>query len=752
MNPTRSNYSVNITVCFLLFAFSLNSLFSNPIAAHARNSNVKTETINPPSTSEREHAKQARVTQSYGKLPLSFEVNEGQVDKQVSFLSRGSGYELFLTSNEAVLSLNVPAAQERGTESSTLPITGYKNAQADLPSHTKHDILRMKLVGADPSTRVTGLEELPGKSNYFLGNDRKQWRTNVAHYARVKYEAIYRGVDLIYYGKQQQLEYDFIVAPGAEPSEIKQVFEGTQSVEIDAEGDLVLRTREGEVRQRQPFIYQEIDGQKRQVAGGYVKTGKRQVGFEVGEYDPNLPLVIDPVLIYSSFLGGSGTEDAVKVIGIDGGGSAYVAGYTTSLNFPTTPGAFQPTAPTIWDAFVSKFDPTGSVLIYSTYLGGSGSEPLYGLAVDSAGSAYLSGYTTSLNFPTTPGVFDPVPDSAVDAFVVKLSPSGSSLVYSTFLGGSGYDAAFGLAVDGVGNAYVTGATKSLNFPTTAGVVDVTFNSTSTNNEDAFAVKLNATGSALTYSTYLGGSNRDIGTGIVVDILGNAYLVGSTLSPDFPRTFGAFDITQNGSFDIFVLKLNSIASGFYYSTFVGGTVDDLGNGIAIDPAGYAYVTGYTLSSNFPATATAFDRVLSGPWDAFVTKLNQSGTGLSYSTFLGGTGVDIGLGIAVDNTGQAYVTGNNYSPNFPTTPGAYDTSHNGSADVFVTKINAAGTGLLYSTFFGHSADDSGNCIVTDGAGNVYVGGSTKSSNFPTTPGAFSTSYNGGFVDGFVAKFQF
>lgn len=751
MNPTASKRSFNITIWFLLFAFSLNSLFSNPIAAHARSNDVKTETINPHSTSERVDANHAHVTQAYGKLPLSFEVNEGQVDKQVSFLSRGSGYDLFLTSNEAVLSLNAPAAQAQTTESSLLLTTEHRNAQADLPGQTKNDVLRMKLVGANPATRVTGLEELPGKSNYLLGNDPKQWRTDVAHYARVKYEAIYRGIDLIYYGKQQQLEYDFIVAPGAEPSAIKQVFAGTQSVAIDAEGELVLRTRAGEVRQRQPFIYQEIAGRKRQVAGGYVKTGKQQVGFAVGEYDPNLPLVIDPVLIYSSYLGGSG-QDSVKGIGIDGGGSAYVAGYPGSLNFPTTPGSFQTSASTPWDVFVTKFDPTGSVLIYSTYLGGSANDYLYGVAVDSAGSAYLNGSTRSLNFPTTPGVFDAVPDSALDAFVVKLSTSGSSLAYSTFLGGSASDEAFSIAIDGVGNAYVTGATTSLNFPTTAGVIDVSFNSTLTSDEDAFAAKLNATGSALTYSTYLGGSQRDAGTGIVVDVLGNAYLVGSTLSSNFPRTFGAFDTTQNGSFDLFVLKLNSTASGFYYSTFVGGSVDELGNGIAIDAAGYAYVTGCTYSSNYPTTAAAFDRVFNGPLDAFVTKLNQSGTGLVYSTYLGGTGVDIGLGIAVDNTGQAYMIGHSYSTTYPTTFGALDTSQNGGTDVVVTKLNVAGSGLLYSTFFGGSADDEGNCIVTDGAGNVYVGGRTQSTNFPTTPGAFSTAHNGGSTDGFVTKFQF
>lgn len=740
MHTSKSKRSLNITVWFLIFTlstFSINGLFSNLAAAAARSSVPKTK-----KTNVSEPANQARVAEAFGKLPLSFEVNQGQVEKQVSFFSRGSGYDLFLTSNEAVLSINVPSLQQQHTT--------HTNAQADPPAQTKRDVLRMKLPGANPSTRVTGLDELPGKSNYLLGNDPKQWRTNVAHYARVKYEGVYRGIDLIYYGEQQQLEYDFIVAPGADPSAIKQVFEGAQNVAIDAEGNLVLRTRGGEVRQRKPFIYQESDGKKHQVAGGYVKTGKQQVGFAIGEYDPNLPLVIDPVLVYSSYLGGSG-EDAVMGIGFDGGGNAYAAGYATSLDFPTTPGSFQPTAPTSWDGYVTKFDPTGAVLIYSTYIGGTGSDPLWGLAVDSAGSAYITGYTGSANFPTTPGAFDRVLDTNADIFVTKLDPSGSSLNYSTFIGGSGFDAAYGIAVDGAGNAYLTGATKSLNFPVTMGVWDVFFNSISTNDEDAFAIKLNATGSALVYSTFLGGSYRDQGTGIGVDIMGNAYLVGATTSGDFPRTFGAFDTTSNGSFDTFVLKLNNVASGFYYSTFVGGINDDIGNGIAVDPAGYAYVTGYTLSSNFPTTSTAYDRIFNGPWDSFVTKLNQSGTGLVYSTYLGGSDVDIGLGIAVDTLGQAYVTGNTYSTNYPTTAGAIDTSHNGVTDVFMTKMNSSGTGLLYSTFFGGSGADEGNCIAVDGTGKVYVGGRTVSTNFPTTPGVFDSSFNG-VTDGFVIKVQF
>jgi hypothetical protein len=751
-----------MTVCLLLTllpAFGITDLFTHPVTASANGSSLKTEAISTSSTSAPDRAVQARVIEAYGKLPMSFEANMGQTDARVKFLSRGSGYSLFLTSTEAVLSLQMSAAQETGTESSTTPSSGYRDVHAGLTERgrTRQDTLRMKLVGANPATRVSGLEELPGKSNYLSGNDSKQWRTNVAHYAKVRYEAVYRGVDMVYYGNQEQLEYDFIVAPGADPSAISLAFEGAQGVEIDAGGDLVLRTRGGEVRQRKPFIYQEGGGRKHQVAGRYVKKGKQQVGFEVGGYDPSQPLVIDPVLIYSTFLGGS-SDDLIHAIAADGEGNAYVVGATYSPDFPTTPGVFQSVRAGNTDAFVVKLNPSGSVLLYSTYLGGAlgGSyNSAVGVAVDSAGQAYVAGNTNAPNFPTTPGAFKPFGDSVQDAFVAKLSPSGSSLVYSTCLGGSGYDEAFGIAIDWAGRAHVAGSTKSSNFPATPGTFDTSYSASSGNPEDAFVTKFDTTGSAVHYSTYLGGSGRDIATGIALDGAGNAYLTGTTTSTNFPTTPGAFDRVLS-NYDVFVTKFTAAGSAVYYSTYLGGSASDLGYSIAVDGSGYAYVTGYTTSTNFPVTPSAFDLGYSGgSFDAFVTKLSTAGTGIIYSTYLGGSGTELGFAITVDVTGQAYVAGYTSSPNFPTTAGALDTvySGNGFNDVFITKVNSAGSWLTYSTYFGgDSHHDEARGIFLDAAGNVYVGGYTGSTDFPTTTGAFDTSYSGVAYEGFVLKLQF
>ena len=343
----------------------------------------------------------------------------------------------------------------------------------------------------------------------------------------------------------------------------------------------------------------------------------------------------------------------------------------------------------------------------------------------------------------------------LDVFVTKLNPTGSGLVYSTYLGGSNHEYANGIAIDSSGNAYITGVTYSTDFPTTAGAFDTTFNG---GQYDAFVTKLNATGSGLVYSTYLGGSFDDVGYGIAIDSSGNAYLTGFTTFTDFPTTAGAFDITYNGGqYDAFVTKLNATGSGLVYSTYLGGSEShDIGFGIAIDSSGNAYVTGYTISGDFPTTAGAFDTTYNGGFgsDVFITKLNATGSGLVYSTYLGGSaqGQDIGRGITLDGSGNAYVTGYTLSTDFPTTSGAFDTTYNGGAhDVFITKLNATGSGLVYSTYLGGSFDDRGNGIAIDGSGNVYVTGYTSSTDFPTTSGAFDTTHNNS-TDVFVVKLNF
>src|SRR6266568_2476919 len=506
-------------------------------------------------------ATDARLSETYGKLPLHFEANRGQTDKDVRFLSRGAGYSLYLTASEAVLVLAKPNADAKGDVRAT-------RERRDTPTRAQSVALRMSLVGAARKPVVSGLDEQPGKANYFIGKDRSKWRTNVPTYAKVHYQNVYPGIDLVYYGNQRQLEYDFVVALGADPKKIALRFQGAEKVEIDAQGELVLHTTGGDMHQHKPVIYQEIDGVRRDIDGGYViKSGKR-VGFQIAAYDTSRPLIIDPVVLsYSTFLGGS-FEDEGSGIAVDAAGNAYVTGMTASINFPTTPGAFNTTNGQFPEAFVTKLDPAGSTLVYSTYLGGNGDDRGRGIAVDTLGHAYVTGTTASPDFPTTPGAFQPAfagpgptPNGiGGDAFVTKLDPSGSTLVYSTYLGGGGPDVGSGIAVDADGNAYVTGYTTSPTFPTTVGAFQFIFGG----GADAFVAKLDPTALgalSLVYSTYLGGVGLDEGNGIAVDANGNAYVVGRTgtgmTSNDFPTTAGAFQTTFGGIFDAFVAKITDV---------------------------------------------------------------------------------------------------------------------------------------------------------------------------------------------------
>jgi hypothetical protein len=699
-----------------------------------------------------DEATQVRVKEAYGKLPLTFEANQGQTDARVKFLARGSGYSLFLTSEEAVLIRGrVPEAGDWRAAALA------QNQPAPIPHAPTPAALRMKLVRANPAPTVVGGDELPGESHYFIGNDPRQWRTDIAHYGKVMYEGVYPGVDLVYYGNQGQLEYDFVVGAGADPRAIELTFSGAREVRLGAEGDLVLGVGDGEIRQLKPVIYQEVDGVKKEIAGGYRIDGQAHVSFEVGRYDASRPLVIDPVLVYSTYLGGSGSDLGLG-IAVDEDGCAYVTGLTASLNFPTTPGAFQPANAGSEDAFVTKLNRRGTAVLYSTYLGGSGSDAgllpatfFAGIAVDEDGNAYLTGPTTSPDFPTTPGAFQLALAGPIDTFVTKLNHRGSALLYSTYLGGSSFEVGRNIALDRGGNAYVTGSTGSLDFPTTAGVFQPAFGGGA---NDAFVTKLNSRGTALVYSTYLGGSSFDPSRGMAVDKKGNAYIGGTTASPDFPTTPDAFQPAFAGVQDVFVTKLNRRGTALRYSTYLGGSGNDQGAGgvgLAVDEDGNAYLVGLTNSLDFPTTPDAFQPAFAGGSnDAFVTKLNRRGTALLYSTYLGGSGTDFGLGdVAVDEDGSAYVTGATDSLDFPTTPDAYQPAFAGGLrDVFVTKLNRRGTALLYSTYLGGSGSDSGRDIAVDEDGNAYVTGNTDSLNFPTTPGAFQTVIAAS-NDAFVAK---
>ena len=698
-----------------------------------------------PEPAKVDKATRARVSRSYGKLPLSFEANEGQQDGQVKFLSRGSGYNLFLTNQEAVLVLT--KLEKLATSPARKAVHATLSQKEPKRQST---VLRTQLIAANPAAEVTGEEELPGKVNYFIGNDPAKWRTDVATYARVRYEQVYPGIDLVYYGNQGQLEYDFVVEPGADPARIRLRVAGARKMYVNGQGQLVVQTAGGAVRWNKPEIYQEVDGQHRSVKGKYVLRRSRELGFEVAAYDTARPLIIDPILMYSTYLGGS-SEDYGSGIAVDTSGNAYVTGNTTSNDFPTTPGAFQRTYRGVTQAFVTKLNPTGSALVYSTYLGGSGpsGDKSYGIAVDTFGNAYVTGYTSSTNFPTTPGAFQTTfGGSHQDAFVTQLNPTGSALVYSTYLGGGGTDYSSGIALDTAGNAYVTGKTDSRVFPTTPGAFQTIYGG---GRYDAYVAELNPTGTGLVYSTYLGGSRTDYGLGLAVDASGNAYVTGYTSSTNFPTTPGAFQTTAS-DVNGFVTKLNPIGTDLAYSTYLGGSSSDTGHGIAVDTSSNAYVTGETFSRDFPITPGAFQRISGGRSDAFVTKLNPTGSDLVYSTFLGGSGRtlgDEGYAIAVDTLGNAYVTGETVSSDFPTTPGAFQRTYGGDTDAFVTQLNPTGTGLLYSTFLGGGQEDAGQGIAVDTSGNAYVVGYTESDNFPTTARAFQRTFGGGFYDALVAK---
>jgi hypothetical protein len=660
-----------------------------------------------------------RAANAHAKLPLAFVPNAGQTAERVRYHAQGAGYGLYFTDEKAVLALH---KGDRG------------------------HALELRFLGANPNAEIEASDRTSGRVNYLTGSEH---HTNLPTYGRLIYRDLWPEIDMVFAGGVGELSYEFRLRPGAEVSDIRLAYAGAHDVSLDAGGALLIDTPLGTLRDAAPQSFQRIDGRRVPVDSRYALAG-RSYGFAVGDHDRGKPLLIDPSLSYSTFLGGSDV-DGTTDIAVDSAGAAYVSGLTGSTDFPTTAGAFDTTANGDSDAFVTKLDPTGSGLAYSTYLGGTSAEAGQGIAVDATGAAYVAGATTSRDFPTTAGAFDTSYNGGgFDAFVAKLNPAGTDLTYSTYLGGSSIEVGVGIAVDSAGGAYVTGSTTSTDFPTTEGAFDTSFSG----REDAFVSKLNPAGSDLAYSTFLGGSSFDGGVGIAVDSAGAAYVTGGSHSADFPTTAGAIDTSFNGvAQDVFVTKLNPAGSGLAYSTYLGGSSIDQGLDIAVDATRAAYVTGQTFSSDFPTTAGAIDTSFNGvEQDVFVTKLNPAGSGLAYSTYLGGPSIDLGLDIAVDSAGGAYLTGLTGSTDFPTTVGAFDISFNrGDADAFVSKLNPPGSELAYSSYLGGSSFDGGQGIAVDPAGAAYVTGGTRSADFPTTAGAIDVSLDGD-VDAFVIKITF
>ncbi len=712
--------------------------------------------------------------EAYGKLPLAFEENRGQAPEPIDFVARGPGYDLLLGAGGAVLSLNLPSD---GPADET-PVEGIFDPP--LRPSDERAVVRIELVGAVSRPQARGVEPLPGRTNYLIGSDSSKWVTAVPQYRKVALEGIYPGIDLVYYGNQGQLEWDFVVAPGADPGQIAMHFEGA-TVGAHENGALVLAARHGEIVLRRPVLYQEVAGARLPVDGEYLIGEHGTVGFEIGEYDPNSALVIDPVLVYSTFLGGSDV-DAATGIAADATGAVYVVGYTLSINFPTA-NPFQPLRAPGFDVFVSKIDPTGSFLVYSTFLGGGNSDFGRDIAVDSAGHAYITGYTYSGNFggqtpfPTTAGAvqqpFDnrcattlsPYAQCAM-VFVTKLASDGSTLEYSTVLGGetkngpTNTDVGEAIAVDPAGHAVVTGSAGS-DFPTTAGAFQPARYPSS--GPDAFVTKLDPAGSSLVYSTFLGGSKSDRASLVAVDVTGHVYVGGVTTSPNFPLASPLQALcTPTTGFsecvDLFVAKLDPSGSTLVYSTFLGGNDSDQASGaLTVDAAGSVYISGLTESTDFP-TVNPVQATHSGGRDAFVTQLDPTGSSLVFSTYLGGADDDFALDHALDSQGNVFVVGTTGSPvsasavvgNFPTTSDAFQSVFGGARfDAFFSQLSPDGGQLVYSTFLGGVGEDSGDGVAVDGIGGVYLTGSSRSADFPLLGAIDATQQSG---DAFVAKFLF
>jgi len=726
--------------------FGLSNPTTNVDARHDGSVTSLTPQAAPPALRKQFQSSNGLEARAFmATLPLSFERNVGQMDSRAKFSARGVGYNLFLTSSGALLELfknNSKAISQKRIES---PQRQRSRSEAATTS------LGFKFDGANANVVARGIDELHGHLNYFIGNNPANWHTDVPAFRAVRYEELYPGISLTYYGNQQQLEYDFVIAPGADPQRIRMGFDSGIRLRLSSEGDLAMQLPGGELRQRKPVVYQEINGQRQSIDAAFMLAGSHQVGFTVSKYDHTKPLVIDPTLVYSTYLGGGG-DDVGSSIAVDGSNNIYIAGTTSSTNFPLQ-GAAYGTNAGLADIFVTKIDAAGANIIYSTYVGGSGQDRGDGIAIDASGNAYVVGRvdSASTNFPTTVGSFAPsYRGGDFDGVVFKLNAQGNALTYSGFLGGEENDSTEGVTVDAAGNAYVTGGTKSIGFPTTVNA----YQPNRAGDTDAFLAKINSSGSALLYSTYLGGSGTDRGSGVVIDASGYAYVAGFTSAADFP-TENAFQNSFGGSFDAFLAKFDTNQSGaasLVLCSYLGGTGDDKAYGLAIDStASNLYLIGQTSSNNFPLLSPV-QPAFGGSFDAFVAKVSSAGTKI-YATYLGGTGDDRGTGIAVNSAGAVYVSGFTSSTNFPTaTP--LQISNGGGFDAFVAKLNPAGSTLLYSTYLGGSANESNtstgtstNPIALNSSSDAYVVGFTSSTNFPTTTPLQPA--NAGAQDAFVVR---
>lgn len=780
------------------------------------------------------HLSPARVSSALSNLPLMFEPNVGQSGRDVKFLARGFGshglgYGVFLTEDGATLSLL--AGNDSGTKE--------KDSRAGLRVET----LRMKLAGSNPHALVSGISPLPGKSNYLIGNNPALWHRNVPQFSRVRYENVYPGIDLVFYGNQGQMEYDFQVAPGSDPAQAELQFEGSKRIELK-DGSVILHAGSGSVHLRAPHIYQRVDGREQPVEGRFEMRAANRVGFAIGAYDRSRELVIDPVLDYSTYFGGSGDELSTSVA-VDGSGNIYLSGSTTSPNLPVSTTPFQSTLKGAQNVYVLKINVGGTSIGYLTYLGGSGTDSPAGIAVDASGNAYLAGTTSSANFPTTPtNAYQAVPlagsTGSSHVFVTALSLAGSTLNYSSYLSGNGTDVASGVAIDASQNVFVTGTTTSTNssssnggssndqFPASYPPETLAYQQYSRAAIQFFVTKVNTAAfgiGSIPYSTYFGGGTPSngaaVGGGIAVDGTGNVYFSGTTnflftgqsSATDFP-ILDAYQpcldtappaintnpqsctyTTTPTATDAFVAKLNpnvSTGSQLIWSTYFGGAGTDSSTGVAIDTgAANVFIVGTTNSPNITplnynfggyqaclntAPGVTACTTADTDTDAFVARFNNLAPtstntttdvlALSYFSYLGGTGNDAGLAIAVDSADDALLTGWTQSTDFPIFPNSTSNplcttsspcvlqgALKGTQDAFFAHLTANATSGqnaqgAYATYFGGTGINQGTSIAIDNNSNVYVAGNTNATDFQTQNPLQAA--NAGGYDAFAAKF--
>jgi len=675
------------------------------------------------------------------RLPLSFERNAGQTDQSVAFLARSLGGTLFFQKNEVVFSLPT---------SSPEPLSELEDIRQKEALSQEAATLQLQFLGANHASQVVSVDQQAGRVNYLIGNDPAEWHKDIPTFSSILYKQLYPGIDLQYDGATGQLKGTYLIAPGVDPTRIHWRHTGAETVKIDpSSGELHISLAASSLVtliEQAPVAWQEINRQRVPVDARYVIASDASVHFALGSYDSAYPLVIDPTLTYASYLGGNSADYAYD-IAVDAQGNFYITGATGSTDFPLA-NPLQSTRIGFGDLFVTKLNAGGASLAYSTYLGGNDSDVGFGIAVDSAGNAYVTGESWSNNFPVVNAIQPNNPGIQQDVIVFKLNSAGNNLDYSTYLGGHNSQTGWDIAVDASGNAYVTGHTISSTFP----VVNA-FQPQIKGVRDAFVTKLNTAGSALVYSSFLGSSgDLDYGFSIAIDNAGNAYVTGQTTQNDFP-TVNPIQAAPGGFGEVFVSKVNPSGSALLYSTYLGGEVNELGKSIAVDGEGNAYISGWTESTNFP-TANAYQTAKSDFEDVFVTKINAAGSALVYSTYLGGSSRDGGFdsNIAVDGAGNAYVAGNTYSTDFPTVNAIQPVFGGYDSDGFVAKFNAQGSALLYSTYLGGSAPGAGlgdyaYGLALDSSGNAYVTGYTFAPNFPLAGASFQSTNRGNY-DAFVA----